>query len=313
MQYRPLGKTGVQVSVIGFGASPLGNEFRQVTVSECESAVDAAVDQGINYFDVAPYYGRTLAEERLGNALVGKRESVFLATKCGRYDREEFDFSAARTFSSVNASLQRLRTDHIDLYQVHDVEFGSTTQIVEETIPALEELRREGKIRFVGITGYGLDVLERIASRSHVDTILSYCRYNLLSDELDQSLRPFAQSAGIGLINASPLHMGVLTALGPPAWHPAPPEVLAAGKRVVDLLHRRNVNPSAFALRYCLDYPHAASTIVGMSSAENVQSNCRVLSMALDSELLSAVRAAATGGYNLSWPSGLDENRDGAN
>lgn len=308
MEYRPLGKTGVQVSSIGFGASPLGNEFRPVTASEGERAVDAAIDRGINFFDVAPYYGRTLAEERLGNALAGKRASVLLATKCGRYDREDFDFSAGRTYASLEASLLRLRTDYIDFYQVHDVEFGSVRQIVDETVPALQELQRQGKVRFIGITGYSLGVLRQIASQARVDTILSYCRYNLLSDELDRSLRPFAESAGIGLINASPLHMGVLTVQGPPAWHPAAPEVLAAGKRAVDLLVQQRVDPSVFALRYCLDYPHAATNVVGMSSAENVAANCLALETPIDPGLLAAVHEAVAGGYNKPWPSGIPEN-----
>jgi L-galactose dehydrogenase len=313
MIYRPLGKTGVQVSVIGFGASPFGNEFQPVTFNDCQRAVNTAIDQGINFFDVAPYYGRTLAEERLGAALIGKREAVLLATKCGRYDRDLFDFSAERTFSSVNASLQRLRTDYLDFYQVHDVEFGAVRQIVDETLPALAELRRQGKVRFIGITGYSLSILQQIATEGNarqlaIDTILSYCRYNLLSDELDHSLRPFVEASGIGLINASPLHMGVLTVQGPPAWHPAAPEVLAAGKRAVDLLVQNGVNPSAFALRYCVDYPHAASTIVGMASAETVAANCRVLDTPLDPELLLAVKAAVADGFNKPWASGSPEN-----
>ncbi len=310
MEYRPLGRTGLNVSVIGFGASPLGNEFRPVTVTNCDRAVDAAIDQGINFFDVAPYYGRTLAEQRLGNALAGKRESVLLSTKCGRYDREEFDFSAGRTHASLEASLRRLRTDYIDLYQVHDVEFGSVRQIIEETIPAMRDLQRAGKVRFIGITGYNLRVLEKIADQAGVDTILSYCRYNLLSDELERSLRLFTESSGTGLINASPLHMGLLTLEGPPAWHPAAPEVIAAGKRAVDLLVQRGVDPSLFALRYCLEYRYASTTVVGMSSEEIVAANCWALKIAFDHELLFAVRAAIEGGYNRPWPSGLPENAD---
>jgi len=96
MQFKKLGNTGASVSVIGFGASPLGNVFHATDPAEAERAVHVAIDHGINFFDFSPYYGRTLAEERLGKALDGRRESVFLATKCGRYGMEAFDFSSRR-------------------------------------------------------------------------------------------------------------------------------------------------------------------------------------------------------------------------
>ena len=95
MEYGTLGRTGLEISKLGFGGSPLGNEFGETDPAEGERAVHCAIDLGINYFDVAPYYGRTLAETRLGDALAGRRNRVVLATKCGRYDLAGFDFSAA--------------------------------------------------------------------------------------------------------------------------------------------------------------------------------------------------------------------------
>src|SRR5580658_6798296 len=118
MEYATLGHTGLRVSKLGFGGSPLGNEF-----AEAERAVHCAIDLGINYFDVAPYYGRTLAETRLGAALVGRRDRVVLATKCGRYDVAKFDFSTARIRRSIDESLERLRTDYLDVFLAHDIEF----------------------------------------------------------------------------------------------------------------------------------------------------------------------------------------------
>src|SRR6478609_8407448 len=122
MQYRMLPRSNLQVSVIGFGASPLGNEFQVIDRAEGERAVQCAIDNGINFFDVSPYYGRTLAEQRLGAALPGKRHKVVLATKCGRYDTSYFDFSAARITASVEESLKRLRTDYLDILHAHDIE-----------------------------------------------------------------------------------------------------------------------------------------------------------------------------------------------
>src|SRR3954452_9784495 len=137
MRYRNLGSTGVSLSVLGFGASPFGDVFYVTAPKEAEYAVHLAIDQGVNFFDVAPYYGHTLAEERLGKALTSKRGRVFLATKCGRYGADAFDFSARRIEASIDESLPRLRTDHVDLLQAHDVEFGDIRQIIEETVPAL--------------------------------------------------------------------------------------------------------------------------------------------------------------------------------
>src|SRR6185312_9267055 len=155
-------------------------------------AVHLAVDQGINFFDVSPYYGLTLAEERLGRALEGRRKGVILSTKCGRYGDTLFDFSAERIRQSVDESLRRLRTDYVDLLQAHDVEFGEVEQIIHETIPEMRRLQQQGKARYIGITGYPLGTLIRIAEAVPVDSIISYCRYNLLIDDMDASLMPVA-------------------------------------------------------------------------------------------------------------------------
>jgi L-galactose dehydrogenase len=222
MRYRKLGKTGIAVSVIGFGGSPLGNVFGGVPVIDDATLVGTAIDCGINFFDVSPYYGLGLAEERLGAALGSHRNEVILATKCGRYGADSFDFSAATITERLEDSLRRLRTDAVDILQAHDVEFGDTTQVLEETIPALVELKRQGKTRFIGITGYWPGLLSKLATESSVDTVLNYCHSNLFADDMDEALTPLAQSSGFGLINASPLHMGLLSGKPVPEWHPAP-------------------------------------------------------------------------------------------
>src|SRR3954471_5609975 len=211
MEHRTLGPTGLEVSAIGFGASPLGNEFGEIGEAETTRAVHEAIDSGINFFDVSPYYGRTLAESRLGQALLGKREKVVLATKCGRYDTERFDFSGDRIRSSIDESLRRLRTEYVDLFQAHDIEFGNQKQIEEETIPAMREVQKSGKARFIGITSYQLGIMARIAHTLPVDTVLSYCRFNLFVRDMDDLLTPTLEQNKIGLINASPLHMGLLS------------------------------------------------------------------------------------------------------
>ena len=155
MKYRPLGRTGLEVSVLGFGGSSLGNAFREIDDSEGIRTVHVAVDNGINLIDTAPYYGLTKAETVLGKALREiPREKYLLATKVARYGYKEkdFDFSAERVTRSVDESLARLGVDYVDFIQIHDMEFGSIEQIITETIPALREVQAAGKARFVGIT-----------------------------------------------------------------------------------------------------------------------------------------------------------------
>ena len=310
--YRRFGRTDLNVSRLGFGGSPLGDVFGPADPEEGKRAVHLAIDHGINFFDVAPYYGRTLAEERLGQAVAGRRHEVLLATKCGRYGQAEFDFSAQRTALSIDESLRRLRTDYVDLLQVHDVEFGDVQQITGETLPAMRQLQQEGKTRYIGITGYSLKTLLRIAQAFPVDTILSYCRYSLMIQDMDDVLTPFAQEEGIGLINASPLHMGVLTGAGPPGWHPAPAQVLDAGRKAAEYCRLHGADLSALALSFSLHHPYVSSTLVGMSTVKQVAANLRVLDGHLDSELLAGVRAILAPVSGCIWPSGRAENYDSA-
>ena len=310
MEYRQLGKTDLNVSILGYGASPLGNEFGEIEVAEGHRAVDFAIENGINYFDVAPYYGRKLAEERLGAALEGKRDKVVLATKCCRYDMDGFDFSAKRVEESIDESLQRLRTDHVDLYQIHDIEFGDRRQVIEETVPAARKVRESGKARYVGITGLPLKMLRDVAAEAPVDTILSYARYNLMVSDLDDMLRAFAVENGIGLINASPLHLRLLTEKGPPEWHLAADDVKEAGLKVVELCKSRGVSVSDVAMRFCYDYEHVASTLVGMSKQRHVEQNLRALSMENDAELLGEIAELVAPVKNRIWGTGRRENQD---
>lgn len=310
MELRPLGATGLRVSRIGFGASPLGNEFGNVSEVEGTRAVHEAIESGINFFDVSPYYGRTLAESRLGLALHGRRDKVVLATKCGRYDTNRFDFSAGRVRSSIDESLQRLRTDYVDLFQAHDIEFGNERQIEEETVPALRDIQRSGKARFIGITSYQLSMMVRVFEATPVDTVLSYCRFNLLVRDMDDLLTPTAQEKGIGLINASPLHMGLLSESPTPAWHPAPQPVRDAAARVRKLCRDRGMDPAEAGLSYCLRHPYVATTLVGMASVEQVRTNLKALNLRLEESLVQDIEAAIAPARNLVWASGLRENAD---
>ena len=313
MRYRALGKTGLEVSAIGFGAASLGEEYGPIDPAEGERAVRYAIDQGVNYFDVAPYYGGTRAETQLGRGLAGRRHSIVLATKVGRYKDpggETFDFSAARIRNSVEGSLRRLRTDYVDVYQAHDIEFVPRRQIVEETLPAMHRLVEEGKVRFVGVTAYPLHLLADITQRARVDTILTYCRYNLLDTSMDEVLTPLAREKGIGLINASPLHMGALTEKGAPAWHPAPKGVLKTVKQAARYCQSKGIKISTLALQFALAHEHASTTLVGMSKVHHVARNIELLQAPVEQQALDQVLNIFRPVANVCWQEGIPENFD---
>jgi L-galactose dehydrogenase len=310
VNYRRLGRTNLQVSILGFGASPLGNVFRRTSFGQNQDAVDAAIDAGINFFDVSPYYGKTLAEERLGRALVGKRDKVVLATKCGRYGVDDFDFTRARIRRSLEESLRRLRVTHIDLFQAHDIEFGQQSQILEETLPAMRELQAEGKVRFIGITGYPVNLLRSVAQSEKVDTILSYCRFTLLNSDMEIVLSQFTREEGIGLINASPLMMGLLTKIGPPEWHPASSELKEASKRAVSNVERKGISIEALAIGVAVANQDVATTLVGMATADEVVKNIHAISHPINMEMVNELRVDIGAGFATTWPSGIEENSD---
>jgi L-galactose dehydrogenase len=311
MRTRRLGQTSLQVSELGFGAAPLGDEYGTIDPRAGERAVAYAIDRGITFFDVAPYYGRTLAEERLGPWLQGKRDRVVLSTKVGRYGRDlpdGFDFSAARVARSVEESLRRLRTDVIDLYLAHDIEFGRREVILGETLPAMRALQLQGKVRYIGVSGFPLEHVRDIADAGGVDVILSYCHCNLLNTRLRAVLAPFVARRGIGLINASVLHMGVLTRAGPPAWHPAPPHVLQAARDAADWCSARGADIAELALAFALSCDGVASTLVGMRSEAEVHANLRALEADPDDDIVAGVRARLAVVQDVEWPVGLPEN-----
>ncbi|MBW3625804.1 MAG: aldo/keto reductase [Armatimonadetes bacterium] len=312
MQTRLLGRTGLNVSVLSLGASPLGSVFRNIDESEGIRTVHEAIDLGINFIDVSPYYGETQAETVLGKALKGfPRDSYILATKVGRYGPDRFDFSAERVTRSVDESLERLRVDVIDVIQCHDIEFGSPNQVIEETIPALRRVREQGKARFIGITGLPLKIFREVLSRTEVDTILSYCRYSL-NDASLESIIPFLKEKGVGIISASPLSMGLLTERGAPVWHPAPDALKAAARKAAEHCRERGEDLSRLALQFAVANPDIATTLVGTASLENLKKNVEWAQSPPDPELLNEVREIFRPVQNLTWPSGRPENNDEA-
>lgn len=312
MEYRTLGNTGLSVSALSLGTSPFGGVFGDVGYDGCKRCLDAALDLGVNLIDCSPYYGLTKAETMLGRTLRGvAREKYILATKVGRYgaDAPDFDFSAARVTQSVDESLARLGVNFVDLIQCHDIEFGDLNQIIEETLPALREVVRAGKARFVGVTGLPLKVFREVIARGEVDSILSYCHYSL-NDTTLETLLPELEENGVGIISASPLSMGLLTERGAPDWHPAPDEIKAACRRAVEYCQNRGASIEKLAVQFALANPRIATTLVGTSKAENIEKNVRWLEEPLDGELLREIEAILAPVKNQTWPSKRPENND---
>jgi L-galactose dehydrogenase len=310
MRYRTLGSSGPMISELGFGASPLGGIYGTFAEPDGVAAVHAALDAGINFLDVSPYYGLAAAETILGKSLRGiSRDEYVLATKVGRYGDDVFDFSAARVTRSVHESLDRLGAGHIDLIQCHDVEFGSLDQITGEAIPALRALQDRGLVRQVGVTGYPLPALLHIAGRTEVDTVMSYCQYTLQDRRLASVAADFA-AAGTAIINASPLAMGALTGRGAPSWHPAPPVVLERCAQAAALCRERGANLEKLALQFSVTTGPGVTTVVGSASAANIRRDIAWISEPICVELLAEVEAVLAPVRDTGWLNGLPENQN---
>jgi aryl-alcohol dehydrogenase-like predicted oxidoreductase len=315
MKYRPLGSTGLEVSVLGFGASSLGSVFRQVTLGDAIATVHAALEGGMNFIDVSPSYGETLAELRLGRALEGvPRDSYILATKIGSYSepRGDYDFSRASTERSVEHSLKRLGVDHIDLIQCHDIEFADPDQVIDETLPTLHRLKEQGFVRHIGITGLPLKIFPSILDRvppGTVDTILSFCHYELNDTSLGE-LIPYLQGKGVGIINASPTGMGLLTQRGAPAWHPSTETIREGCRKAMEHCRAKGVDIVQLALQFACDNEAIASTLVGSANPDNIRANIGYLEQTFDRELLAEVMEILDPIHNFNFTRGLPQNRD---
>lgn len=306
MQTRPLGRTGLDVSVMSLGGVALGDMYGTLRPGEASDCVHRAIDVGVNLIDTSPFYGLTRSETVLGEILRGGlREKILLCTKAGRDDVDRFDFTPKHIAESVEASLGRLGTDYVDILIAHDIEFADDLEAVyTETADALHRLKEKGKCRFVGMSAYPLGVLRTAIERCRLDVVISYCHFSLQNTKLLSELLPVAEAHGVGLLNASPLSMGLLTDQGPQSWHPAPPEIKAAAREAAELCRQRGTNIASLGMQFAFSEPHIASTITGAARAEEVDRNVEALNLPLDRELLTEVMATLDGVRDQTWPSG---------
>ena len=308
MIYNELGKTGMKLSNLSYGASSLGGVFHDVREAEGIKAVHTAVDNGINFIDVSPYYGYLKAEKVLGKALKEiDRSRYYLSTKVGRYGKDgvnTWDYSARRATESVYESMERLNIDYIDIINVHDVEFADLHQVVEETLPALVELRAKGVVRHVGITDLQPENLKWVIEHSEpgtVESVLSFCHYCLNDDLLTEYL-DFFEEHGVGVINASPLSMGLLSKRGAPTWHPAPQALKDACRRASDYCTAKGYPIERLAMQFATSLnPRITSTLFSSTNPANVLKNIEYVNEPMDEELAAEVRAIIGDQQRVRW------------
>jgi len=309
MQTRRLGQTDLHLPVLSFGASSLGAEFRSVTLDEALASVRVALENGLNFIDTSPFYGRGMSEVLLGIALRGvPRESYTLCTKLGRYDLPHFDFSAKRVVESVDVSLHRLGTDHLDIVLCHDIEFVPMQQIVDETLPALRKIQQAGKVRYIGFSGYPMKIFRFILEQTSVDCVLSYNQYTLQNTRFVDEVVPYLKSKGVGVMSAGPFSARLLTNAPLPAWLKEPAEVKTAARAAAALCASRGVDIAKLALQFSIAHPDIATTVSGSANPVNIRNWARWAAEPLDATLLAEVAAIFAPVKNLGHREGLPEN-----
>ena len=307
MQYHEIGKTGMKVSSLGFGASSLGGVFHDLKEKQGIEAVFTAIESGINFIDVSPYYGYYKAETVLGKALKDiKRDKYYLSTKVGRYGENGenmWDYSAKRVTASVYESMERLNVDYLDIINVHDIEFADLHQVVDETLPALVKLKEEGVVKHVGITDLQLENLKWVIDRvpeGTVESVLNFCHYCLCDDKLADFIDYFEQK-GVGIVNASPLSMGLLTERGVPDWHPAPKSLIEACAKAAEYCKTKNFPIEKLAMQFSVSNDRIATTLFSTTNPENVKKNIDSINEPIDWDLVKEVRDIIGDQQRVSW------------
>lgn len=310
MVRRLLGTTGLSVSRLSFGASALGGVFGPVEEAASIRTVHAALDCGINYFDVAPAYGGGQAELLLGKALCGTpRDRYILSTKVGKhtapasYGADTFDYSRQGIRASLDESASRLGVDYFDLLHLHDIEYqdGKHTQwALTEGLEVLHELKKEGRIGAVGFGFYPTDLWLRVLAHFDFDAALVHNHY-CINDTSMETLLPIADAKKIGVINGSPFASGLLTDKGAPPWHPASAEARALFHRAAEHCRNAGTSLSRLAIQFASRHPAVPTTLFSSPDPESVLENVRASEEPYDVALLAEVRSILAPVLNQEW------------
>lgn len=300
MKTNPLGRTGLRVSALGFGGAPIGGLYTAVDDAQAHAALETAWGRGIRYFDTAPLYGAGLSEERLGAFLAGKpRDTFVVSSKVGRVltpadgSRDTsgslaafagarpyhavFDFSAAATRRGLEATLQRLQLDRLDVAYVHDPDDHEETAL-RETLPALRAARAEGLVTAVGVGTNSAAVAAHFVHASELDVVMLAGRYTLLDQSALADVLPLCAERGVAVVLAGVFNSGILATDVPASgatydYQPAPPEIIAKVERIARRCRAHGVELAAAALQFAAAHPAVAAVVVGMRSSEEVAAN----------------------------------------
>ncbi|MEK8130741.1 aldo/keto reductase [Paenibacillus filicis] len=322
MHYRQLGRTGLKVSEISLGTMAFG---RWIDEAASATVLSQALDAGINLIDTADVYGRGMdngnvqqtgeSEEILGRLLKGRRDDIVLATKFhGRVGAGVNDEGQSRyhLYRALENSLRRLQTDHIDLYQVHRFDPGTP---LEETLRGLDDLVKQGKVRYIGCSNYAAWQLAKSHGLSALHGLHRFesvqPEYSLISRSIERELLPFAESEQVGVIVYSPLGRGILTGKYREGEVPPRDSRLAAGEKrlqallesnpayalveaIRPLAERRGWTLGQYALAWVLSQGAVTSAILGASKAQHVADAVQVAGQRLPAEELAEIDAAAS-------------------
>jgi len=323
-----LGSSAVEVTRLGFGAGPIGNLFAAVAEADAAAAVDAAWRCGLRFFDTAPLYGHGLSERRLGEALrAHPRDELVVATKVGRLLvpddgpppddgfvaspplRPVFDFSYDATLRSLDASLERLGLDRVDVLHVHDPD-DHAEDALRGAFPALRRLRAQRVVRAIGAGMNQSALLARFVREAEIDCVLLAGRYTLLEQSALADLLPLCVERGVSVIAGGVFNSGLLADPSPRAtynYHPAPPELVERARRLAAICARHDVDLKAAALRFPLAHPAVACVLTGARSAAEVEENARLFATPIPLALWDDLRGAAILGDDTPTPGAASE------
>ncbi|MEW4527342.1 aldo/keto reductase [Maioricimonas sp. JC845] len=312
MKRRSLGQTGLELPILSFGASSLGQEFRPVNLDEALKAVHVALECGMNYIDTSPYYGRGMSEVMLGVALRDvPRDSYILSTKLGRYAPQHFDFSARRVEESIDVSLERMGVEYIDMVFCHDIEFVDMQQIVDETLPALRKQQEQGKVRFIGVSGYPMKMFRYVLDRTDLDVVLSYNHYTL-QNTMFGDLVPYLKEKNVGIINAAPFSARLLTGAPLPEWHKATTEVREVCARAAERCREAGSDLAKLALQFSVANEDMTTCVTGSANPKRVRQWAEWIEEPIDEQLLADVQKILEPIHNWFYTEGRPENNDDA-
>ncbi|MDG9718961.1 aldo/keto reductase [Streptomyces sp. DH24] len=309
-----LGRSAVRVSRLGFGGGAIGNLYAPLTDEQAHAALDAAWRQGIRYFDTAPHYGLGLSERRIGAALAARpRAEYTVGTKVGRRlepadgtgddlangfavpatHRRVWDFTADGIRRTLEASLERLGLDRVDVVHLHDPDDHAETAF-RDGYPALERLRSEGVVGAIGVGMNQTEMLTRFVRDTDVDVVLCANRYTLLDQSALTDLLPAARRRGVSVLVGGAFNSGLLADPRPGATYDyaaAPPALLERALRLKEIAERHGTTLRACALAFCAAHPAVAGVLVGARSAAEVDDCAEQFAAPVPAALWAELRA----------------------